>query len=236
MDNITLTDNTYHILGEFEDTRGIIQETFEVVVDNGAALVQGKVGLALAFNGINQDIFIEGNRDLCALNLTKCEFGWSMTFWIKLSINYESIAEQMLFTSGGHSNASHGVAIWVKYGKIGIACSTLYRQWYSDNIYTITETNFVFLGLTWHTDYGMKLYINGKSVFTDNNWREFAPSNNTYNNAYYGRDNVIAQHYASITLDEAILSEWELSANDIWQQYGKCHIGFIITDTQVYIP
>ncbi len=231
MDNITLTGSTYHVLGEYEDPSGVIQGTFELPVENGASLVQGKVGLALSFNGVNQDIFIKENRDLCALNLLICDLGWSITFWIKLSTKYESIAEQMLFTSGGHSNASHGVAIWVKYGQIGIACSTLYKKWYSDNIYTITETDFFLLGLTWHTDYGMKLYINGKSVFTDHNWREFTPSNNIYNDAYYGRDSVIDQHYASIILDEAIVSEWELSASDIWQLYGKLHIDFIVTDT-----
>lgn len=114
----------------------------------------------------------------------------------------DGIQGYMIFSSGGQTSTSWGIAISYQGLVINVIAQTKISAW-GPLSYTASAAGWYYVTITWHSVQGLFFYINGKVVQNIGGaGRDISVTTSTFNNFYFGRANDIDGAYGNFIMDE----------------------------------
>ena len=128
-------------------------------VVGGATLVEGKMGLALYINGVDQYVDFGCQGDTCLGSISLCAHGWVTAFWMR------GDRPQVIMDTGLYG--LDRVVIRVHNSKDLYARFDTVDKFWDVSTRLLFEQVWIHLVITWQPYYGAKLYVNGELTVTD---------------------------------------------------------------------
>ncbi len=149
MDKITSSTNT--LVGTIPAT----------IHGNPNIVTHAKSGSAHYLNGVDQWVDLGNHRYKCLGNLEQCPNGFTIALWLKMGTKSATGTILFYMSSGGHTYASHGIAMYRKSNFLGASFRTKIKRWSCSKLMTISDGVWYHLTLTWKEDNGVKFFLNG---------------------------------------------------------------------------
>ena len=185
---------------------------------NGAQLLNGKVGLALYTNGVDQWVDLGNQRHSCAGNFHRCNSGFVMVMWMKAH------SDGFVLSSGGQHADSMGVALKLQQTILRARFRQELVFWALRGTFGVSFEVWYHVAMTWDAATGGKCYVNGV-LDAQGDIATSQLSNregNTYAKFILASGNIDPPYQAAgVAIDE--LRIWDVAANEtlMWQIYVR---------------
>ena len=160
---------------------------------------------AVMFDGSTNAVDFGYSKDRCLGNIKKCPDGITIAAWIKVGTKASYPNEWYYFTTGGHTQSSHGWAWSQRDGKFNFEART--RKTYRPRVSTIVPFDtWTHIITSWHGVDGVKLYVDFRLVATETQWVRL-DSGDQYPNfrAASGHIETLVDNRGNFTVDDVYI-------------------------------
>ncbi|XP_021368526.1 uncharacterized protein LOC110460117 isoform X2 [Mizuhopecten yessoensis] len=164
-------------------------------INGNVALTPGKIGNALTFYGDGGYVTIEDFANTCLGDVTKCLYGFTISFWIE----FKSLTGDIPYFSSG----PRGLKIFSRGGNLHAEVSNGKETW-SDSFYGLKHDKWHFIEVTWSPKIGLYLYLDLEMVSSQPTPDSRDGSVPTQENFLIGRagSGMTAMRYPNAAIDE----------------------------------
>ena len=181
----------------FNNGTSFIDQSMSGAAFNSPTIKRGKGFGALQLNGNNQYIEFTSNNSLF-LNPMLCPRGFSLYVWVYF--HSLSASHQFVFSTSSPDSVLYGFALYTHFNVLRATVTVDNSYW--DTHYTISPRRWYHVGINWHPEKSLKLYIDGQKKSEQDTSQTsvygFSGENTT---TLFGRDK--DNHYfANVIIDE----------------------------------
>ena len=191
---------------------------------NVTALTSGVVGNAMYVNGVDQWVTFGSHKDRCFGNVTLCDEGFSLAFWVKLGARNITSRCNCILNSIELRYANGFEVCWTKHGALR-ASVTFTRGTYSVQTDGVHSHIWYHIGMTWNNATGLILLLDGTfhrniSEMTLDLTPEW-PHETEVTLGALARDPTNLRYILTLTVDELYFWEKWMTNLAMWKVYAK---------------
>ena len=218
----TLNVPTVYLPMDTLDGNAVTGGTYDLTSHVGSmTTVAGIRGNGVYFNG-ESNANLGNNRDSCFWNPDLCPDGLTVSFWI--NVGDKTGTELYVFTNGGHTIRSFGMAFLLKNGEFMAIVRTTSRRHRAWGDFQVARNVWYHVVFTWNTAIGTSIYVDGVSRTRDSHIDSLTPNSNAFNNMIFGSENknldTPDRLWGEFTIDEFLFFDKWTSADFASQLYS----------------